>query len=65
MQQTLTKSEKISLGIKEIAKRVREQLKKEFPNCIFSVISEIHSLISILHIALMKADFKVIRDLKG
>jgi len=58
----LTKSEKIHLGIKEIAKRVREQLKKEFPNCEFSVWKEDYSMGCSLHIALMSTNFKVIKD---
>jgi len=58
----LTKSEKISLGTKEIAKRIREQLKREFPRCKFSVVTEYYSMGSSIHISLMKANFKVKQD---
>jgi len=55
----LTKSEKISLGTKEIAKRIRQQLKEEFPACIFSVRTQYYSGGSSIHISLMKADRKI------
>jgi len=50
----LTRSEKIHLGMKEIAKRVRTQLKKEFPWCVFSVQKDTHSI----RIVLKKAPFE-------
>ena len=62
MEQILTKQEKISLGIKEIAKKVRTQLKEEFPTSTFSVVIERYSMGQSLHVHLMKNDFKVIRD---
>lgn len=58
----LTKSEKIQLGTKEIAKRIREQVKQEFPACKFSVITEYYSMGSSIHISLMKANVKVTKD---
>ena len=57
----LTKSEKIHLGIKEITKRIREQLK-QFKNCEFSITHKSYSGGSSITIALMKANFKVFRD---
>ena len=50
----LTQSEKIHLGLKEIAKRVRTQLKKEFPWCTFSVQKDTHSI----RIVLLRAPFE-------
>lgn len=60
----LTKSEKIHLGTKEIAKRIRDQLKQEFKGCKFSVRTELYSGGSSIHVNLMESDFKVIRDFK-
>lgn len=56
---SISKHEKISLGTKEIAKRIREQLKVEFPACKFSVVSEYYSGGSSITVALMRADRKV------
>ena len=58
----LTKSEKIRLSTTEIAKLVRQQLKEEFPTCKFSVTSEYYSMGSALHVSLMKADRKIVKD---
>lgn len=58
----LTKSEKIKLSTTEIAKRVRQQIKQEFKGCTFSVTSEYYSMGSSITIALMKADFKAVKD---
>ena len=55
----LTKSEKISLGTKEISRLIREKLKTKFPNCKFSVTKTGgHSNINI---SLIESDFKVFR----
>lgn len=61
-QRALTKSEKISLTTTEIAKRVRQQLKEEFPGYKFSVVSEYYSMGSSITVALMKSKIKVIKD---
>jgi len=58
----LTKNEKISLGTKEIAKRIRTQLKAEFKGCKFSVRIEYYSMGSSITVRLMKADIKIKRD---
>ena len=58
----LTKSEKISLGKTEIAKRIRQQLKEEFKNCKFSVVKQSYSGGSSITIRLVKAGFKVVKD---
>ena len=55
----LTKHEKISLGTKEIAKRIRGHLKDEFPKCKFSVRYEHYSGGSSVTVRLMKADRKI------
>jgi hypothetical protein len=47
-----------SLGTKEIARRIREELKDEFPRLKFSVVMEHHNSIII---ALMKSDIKIIQ----
>jgi len=60
----LTKQEKYSMDIKDIAKQVKQQLKKEFPSCVFSVTIERYSMGQSLHVSLMKSSFKVIRDFK-
>ena len=60
----LTKSEKINLGTTEIAKRIRKQLKTEFPGCKFSVTTEQYAGGSSINVNLMKAHRKVIRDFK-
>ena len=57
---TLTDSEKINLGTKEITKRIRDQIKKEFPKCKFSVTCEFYSMGSSVHISLMEANFNPI-----
>ena len=62
MQENLTQSEMIRLGKKEICKRIREQIKKEFPNLTFSVVQPHYGSISV---SLMKANFKVFRDFEG
>ena len=58
----LTRSEKRSLGIKEIAKQIRTQLKSEFPECNFSVTKESYSGGCSLTIALMTAPFEPFTD---
>ena len=60
----LTKQEKYSMDIKDIAKKVKQQLKTEFPSCVFSVTIEHYSMGQSLHVSLMKSDFRVIRDFK-
>ena len=54
----LTKTEKINLGTTEIAKRIRKQLKTEFPGCKFSVTTEQYAGGSSININLMKTDIK-------
>lgn len=58
---SLSRSEKISLGTKEIAKRIRGQVKEEFPACKFSVVSEYYSGGSSITVSLMEADRKIKR----
>lgn len=58
---TLTKSEKINLGTKEITKRIREELK-QFKDCKFSVSMERYSGGSSIAVALMESKIKVIKD---
>ena len=51
-----------NLTTTEIAKLIREQLKKEFPNCKFSIRTEYFSCGSSITISLMKCPFKVVMD---
>jgi len=53
---------KTYLTTKEIAKLIRDELKREFPMCKFSVRRKCFSLASEITISLMKAPFKVIKD---
>jgi hypothetical protein len=48
-------------GIKEIALKVRNQLKREFPKATFSVTIQRYSMGQSLHVSLMKAPFDVFR----
>lgn len=59
----LSVTEKIRLGTTEIAKRIRKQLKEEFPDVEFSVTKESYSGGSSITIALMKASFKIVRSM--
>ena len=55
-------------GIVEIAKTVRETLKKELPECKFSVVVDQYSMGCSLNVALMSAPFEVFgsdRDTAG
>lgn len=61
-EKELTKQEKYSMDLKDIAREVKRQLIKEFPGCMFSVTIERYSMGQSLHISLMKSNFKVIRD---
>ena len=59
----LTVHEKISLSTKEIAQKIRTQLKTEFENCTFSVRTEYYSGGSSIHVSLMQSvNLKVIQD---
>ena len=59
---TLTKSEKINLDIKKIAKKVREELKAKFQKCTFSITIERYSMGQSLTVALMTAPFEVFKE---
>lgn len=59
---SLSRDEKINLGTKEIAKRIRQQLKREFSGCKFSVRIEYYSMGSSITVRLMKSDIKVKKD---
>jgi len=58
----LTRSEKIDLGTKEIARRIRQQLKAEFKGYKFSVTIEFYSMGSSITVRLMKSDIRVKRN---
>jgi len=58
----ITREEMRSLGTKGIAKRIRSELKTEFPGSKFSVRTEYFSGGSSITVALMKADRKIKMD---
>jgi len=49
----------MSKSLKEIATDIRTSLKKEFPDCKFSVRTEYYSMGQALHVSLMSAPFAV------
>lgn len=51
-----------NLSTTDIAKIIRQQLKKEYPNCKFSIRSEYYSMGSSIHICLISAPFEVFPD---
>jgi len=50
---------KSDLRLKDIAKIIKQELKKEFPSCVFSLVCQLYSGGQSLSINLMKADFEV------
>jgi len=60
----LTKSEKSNLSTTEISKIIRQQFKKEFPGCKFSVTSQYYSGGSSISVYLKESKIKIIRDFK-
>lgn len=52
----------MNTDINQIAKNTREQLKKEFPNCKFSVTIHKYSGGRTMTIALMSGDFEALKD---
>ena len=58
----LTKQEKYTMDLKDIAKIVKQKLKDKYPKCVFSVTIERYSMGQSLHISLMKSNIKVIQD---
>lgn len=60
----LTKNQKIALSTKEIAKRIRTQLKAEFRSCKFSVRTEYYSMGCSITVRLMKASIRIKKRLE-
>ena len=58
----LTKQEKRDFGTTEISKLIKQQIKKEFPNCKFSVSSSYYSMGSSISIYLMESNIKTIKN---
>jgi len=56
----LSTSQKIDISLNDISKGIKQQLKKEFKWCKFSIRTEFYSGGSALHINLMESNFKVI-----
>ncbi len=61
----LTKQEKYTLDLKEIAKNLKQQFKTEFPGCTFSVQIQRYSMGQSLHVSLMESNFKIIQDFEN
>lgn len=59
---TLTTSEKINFSLKEISRAIKKQLKKEFPECKFSVKTEYYSMGQSLHISILETSFKIVKS---
>ena len=59
----LTKQQKYTMNIKDIAKQIKQQLKTEYPTCVFSVVIERYSMGQSLHVSLMQSDFKDIPEI--
>jgi len=57
----LTKHEKIDISLVDIAKAIKQRLKKEYPACKFSVQTEYYSMGCSLHINIMESNFKLIK----
>lgn len=57
----LSESEKLDISLKDIAKAIRNQLKKEYPTCKFSVTTEYYSMGQSLHISILETNFKIIK----
>ena len=62
--ETISMELKRDLSMKEIAKRIRNQLKQEFPALTFSVRMELYSGGGSISVNLMKSDFRIVRDVK-
>ena len=60
-EKVLSKSEKINISLVDIAKGIKQQLKKEYPYCKFSIQTEYYSMGCSLHISIIETDFKIIK----
>jgi len=56
----MEKITKTNKTLKEIARDIRMELKKEFPECKFSVRTEYYSMGQALHISLLSGNFQAI-----
>lgn len=59
-EKVLTQSEKINISLNDISKAVKQQLKKEYPYCKFSVRTQFYSMGQSLHISILETNFKII-----
>lgn len=57
----LNETEKVNISLVDIAKLIKQQLKKEYPNCKFSIQTEFYSMGCSLHINIMETNFKLIK----
>jgi hypothetical protein len=58
----LSKSEKIHIPLVEVAKTIKQRLKKLYPYCKFSIQTQFYSMGSSLHISVMETNFKIVID---
>lgn len=60
-EKVLSKSEKINISLIDIAKAIKQQLKKEYSFCKFSIQTQYYSMGCSLHINIMETDFNIIK----
>lgn len=60
-EKILNKSEKINISLVDVAKTIKQQLKKEYPFCKFSIQTQYYSMGCALHINVMETNFKIIK----
>ena len=60
-QELMEITEKNKYSTKDIAKWIRQTLKKDFPNCKFSVQTEYYSMGSSIHLTILQSDVRIIK----
>jgi hypothetical protein len=60
-EKVLNKSEKLNLSLIDIAKAIKQKLKKEYPYCKFSIKTQYYSMGCSLHISILETNFKIIK----
>jgi len=58
---TLNKTEKLNISLQDISKVIKQQLKKEYPLCKFSIRCEFYSMGRTLHIGILETNFKIVK----
>ena len=60
-QELMEITEENKYSTKDIAKWIRQTLKKDFPNCKFSVQTEYYSMGSSIHLTILQSDVRIIK----